>query len=436
MLVPSPRMIWLVAAGLLIAILGAVIPGFFWILIPYNAALLGLFLWTGHLARRWDVFRAERRTDPVLSVRVPNLVRLTLFNEGNKPVALTVRDGVPASCVTDHQELQVTLGAGEERERTYTVLPQERGVARFEGPWIRYNAPLGLAIVQKRLDADEDVPVYPNVQALKEYDLLKQRGAMKQEGVRKTRIRGFGTEFESLRDYNDDDIRFVDWKASARRGRLIVRNYETERNQSVVLCLDIGRNMLGEVNGVSKLDYALDAALMLMHAAVDKGDQVGLIVFNDFVQAFAPPKKGRAQVAHLLSRVHDRMAEPVKTDMIGAMSYLHARYKRRSLVVVFTDAEDATEAKELAAALAPLRNRHLVFVVRVSDPNLRELRALRPTTVDQLQHRAAALWYARERSGADSVLTMRGVQNIDAEPQELSTALVTAYLNAKERALI
>ncbi|MBX3096269.1 MAG: DUF58 domain-containing protein [Fimbriimonadaceae bacterium] len=436
MLIPTRRLWWLIAIGIPIALLGAVIPGAEYLLIPYNIALAILFFASGLSARKWDVIRVTRKAEPILSVRVPNLVTLAVENLSDQRMTIRLRDVPPQGMLADDHEWKVNLLPGEERTLRYHITPVVRGQEEFEGVFVRYIAPMGLAEIQKKLPVVEPARVYPNVQALKEYDLLKQKGKLQQMGFRKTRIRGLGQEFESLRDYNDDDIRKVDWKATARRGRLTVKNYEEERNQAVVLCVDNGRSMLGEVNGISKLDYALDAALMLMHAAANKGDQVGLMMFNDVVSRIALPRKGHAQVASLLERIHDVHAEPVQTDYVGALGYLRARWKKRSLIVVFTDAEDPDAARDLVAALSPLRKRHLVFVVRVDDPGLKSARATYPETMKAAYLRTAALWYGHERDEASRILEAAGVQNIDAEPQDLSAALVSAYLVVKERALL
>ena len=255
-------------------------------------------------------------------------------------------------------------------------------------------------------------------------------------GVRKSRVKGLGTEFESLREYNDDDYRTIDWKSTARTGKLVVKNFEQERNQAVIVCLDFGRHMLAEVEGRRKLDYALDSALMLLHTAERHGDQVGLLLFNDTVNRYIAPKRGRAQVSAILDSVYGIQAEPVQPNYEASFSYLSARWKRRSLVVVFTDAENESQASELASSLSVLRKRHLLMVVRVADPRLRELMKQDIRDEDDLYLRTSAHWYFSDRKKADSALTAVGIESLEAEPEDLSAALVSAYLRVKERSLI
>lgn len=435
MIVPTRRFWWLIGGGLLLALGGMVVPGLEWLLIPYNLLLFTALYVTGKTARGGFI-QVDRRTDPVLSVRVPNTVRLRVENQSDQPVHLLLRDEPPPGCTVTKHEYDLQLAAGQSRDLKYSVTPYERGRDEFEGTYLRWKAPLGLCWIQEKLPNSQEARIYPNVKALADYELLKQKGHLQLMGVRRSRIKGLGMEFESLREYNEDDVRIVDWKASARRGKLVVRNFEVERNQSVIVCFDIGRHMLGEVEGVKKLDLALDAGLMLMHAAQKAGDQVGLMIFDDIVHRWIEPKKGRTQVSALLDTISAITAEPIQPNYEAAFARLATSWKRRSLIVLFTDAENEDQARDLQRALAPLQKRHLIMIVRVSDPRLKELRQSDIKDMDDVFQRASAVWYARDRREAEKRLSHGGLQSLEAEPEDLSAALVTAYLHVKELNLI
>lgn len=436
MLVPTTRFWILIGLGVPLALIGIVVPGFERVVLPYNIGLFVLLVSTWLVARRWDVLSIERVTAPLFSVNVSNPVRVDVENLSDLHLKVKLRDEPPADSDATEHEFAFDLPPGGVRQLSYTITPRHRGNDAFRGTYVRWLAPLGLAWVERRIENTEKAPIYPNVRALSEYDLLRQKGHLSLMGVRRSRIKGLGTEFESLREYNDDDYRTIDWKSTARTGKLVVRNFEVERNQGVIVCLDVGRHMLSEVAGRRKLDYAIDSSLMLMHAAEKMGDQIGLLMFSDVVNRYIAPKKGRAQVSAILDTVHGVHAEPVQPNYQGAFAHLANRWKRRSLVVVFTDAENDDQASELSAALANLRKRHLLFVVRVADPRLREVIAKDIDQPTDLYNRAAALWYFRDRKKADSRLSMAGIQSIEAEPEDLSAALVSAYLRVKELALI
>ncbi|HRJ27109.1 MAG TPA: DUF58 domain-containing protein [Fimbriimonadaceae bacterium] len=431
MIVPTRKTLWLFAAGFLLAPLAFWIPGAERLLWAYNGVLLILVVGSSRLVPPASAISIQRRFDPVLSNRVENWVHMTLANESPVPLRGRIRDEAPEGFGVEGNERDFSISPGKEAHWSYKVRPFVRGPNEFRGTYVRLKAPLGLCEVDRRIDPGQPLRVYPSVLALKEFELLKQRGRLNLMGIRKARIKGLGTEFQSLRDYQDDDYRRIDWKASARRNKLVVRDYEVERNQAVLVCLDVGRRMLSEVDGVAKIDFMLDAALMLVHAANVGGDQTGLIVFSDAVKRYVPPKKGRHQSGVILDTIHALLAEPVESNYQAAMAYLGSRWKRRSLVVVFTDAENDDQARDLVAALSPIAKRHLVFVVRVSDPRLKEMAELQVTGMDNLYQKAASSWYFSERRQADSRLRAANLQSIEAEPQDLSAALVTAYLHAK-----
>ncbi|MBX3118460.1 MAG: DUF58 domain-containing protein [Fimbriimonadaceae bacterium] len=435
-MVPTRRLWFLFVLGVPLAALFAVF-GYGWAIWAYNFGLLLAAVISFRLAPDTKTLRIRRKFDPVLSVRVPNRVEVLIENEGVEKIGGVFRDEPPLAFTTTEKEFPMDLEPGRAMSLDYHITPPERGSDFFRGSYLKLRCPFGLVDRIVRLGTGQPVRVYPNVLALREFDLLKQRGKLNQMGIRKTAIRGLGSEFESLRDYTEgDDYRKIDWKASARRSKLVVRQYETERNQSVIIVLDIGRKMLSEVNGVSKLDHALDACLMLAHAAQVAGDQVGLLVYADTVRRYIPPKKGRNQVGIIIEAIHNIMAEPVESDQIMAFSYLATRWKRRSLVVAFTDAEDEDQAKDLVTALGPMARRHLTLLTRVSDPRLKESAERGVFELNDLYFKAAALSFTGDRQRAGTRLQSAGVHSIDAEPQELAAALVSYYFMVKERSLL
>lgn len=435
-MIPTPRLWLLLAIGIPVIALAvaAGVPYVAWI---YNLLVFGLAWLTYRFAPDHKKIRVFRGTDPVLSVRMSNRIGLKLLNDGPVPMTLLVRDEPPPDFAVLGNERRFTLRPGIEDELIYSAIPFERGGDFFRGTYVRIACPLGLVWKEAKLRTETPIRVYPNVLALKEFDLLKQRGRLRQIGLRRSRVRGLGSEFESLREYAEgDDFRKIDWRATARRDTLIVRQYEQERNQSVLIVIDIGRRMLDEVDGVSKLDRALDACILLTHAAIVAGDLVGLLVYSDVVQRYIPPKKGRNQMGIILEALHDLAAEPVESNPLNAMSYLGARYKRRSLLVAFTDTDSPESAKKLAHSFGPLARRHLTVIARVRDPKLGKLYDQPLTGPQQFYERAAAAMLMDERRSATTIFDSAGLQTLEAEPDELSVALANFYFVVKERSLL
>lgn len=436
-MVPTRRLLILLALGIPFAALSAAV-GSTNLIWAYNLGLLFAALVTYWLAPSARAsLRVSRKMDSVLSVRVPNKIELTLTNDGVDSLRATYRDEPPPSFLATNKEFELSIAPGKDAHLSYMLTPPERGADYFRGAYVRTVCPLGLVYKTERIPTAQPVRVYPNILALREFDLLKQKGRLQQVGIRKSRMRGLGTEFESLRDYAEgDDYRKIDWKASARRGKLVVRQYEQEKNQAVIVAIDIGRHMMAEVEGVRKLDRALDSCLMLLHAAATAGDQVGLLVYSDRVRRYIPPRKGRNQIGIILNAIHDLIAEPVATDHLAAMSYFNMNWKRRSLLVLFTDLDSYEGAQALAAALQPVTRRHLSVIARVADARLLSSYEQPLTTNRAFFERAAAEFLIADRRKAASVLNNAGLHNLEAEPDDLSAALVNFYFVVKERALL
>jgi uncharacterized protein (DUF58 family) len=276
--------------------------------------------------------------------------------------------------------------------------------------------------------------VYPNLLAVRKYDLLTRRARLEEAGFRQTRRRGWGTEFESLREYvPDDEFRWIDWKATARRRRPISREYEVERNQTIVILLDAGRMMSAELAGLSKLDHAINAALMLGYVASLKDDSVGLIAFADDIQAYIPARRGRAHLSLMaegLCHVQAVLREP---DYGRAFAYLHTVARKRALVVVFTDLIDPEASERLLSQVAALYPHHLPLVVALSDTTVLGVARGVPQSAEEAYEKAVAEQLLTARDRALAVLKSRGALILDVPPDELSVQVVSRYLELKAR---
>jgi uncharacterized protein (DUF58 family) len=258
--------------------------------------------------------------------------------------------------------------------------------------------------------------------------------------VRAIRLRGGENEFERLREYGrDDDFRHIDWKATARYGGLIVREYQQERNQTVVCALDCGRLMTAETGGLAQLDHALNAVLMTAHVAARAGDQVGLLAFDAKVRAFLPPTGGRRAVQRVLQATYDVHARLVETDFGEASGHLLRRLRKRALVVLFTQVIDDVSARSLLGMVRSLPPRHLPLCVFLRDGDLDRLAEpqadARATTTDLYVAAAAAeaiSW--RERLLRD--LKAAGALVLHIPAREVVPAVVNRYLRVKAQHLL
>jgi uncharacterized protein (DUF58 family) len=365
---------------------------------------------------------------------VANQVTLRIENLSRWRLAVTVRDEPPAGFATPRLDLRVRLHPYEQTSVTYSTTPPKRGRFRFGDLYVRGRSFLGLSLWQRRLPAEQEVDVYPDIRSVARFDLLLRAHRLEDAGFRRARARGAGTEFESLREYvRDDDYRRIDWKATARRGRPFTRQYEEERSRTIMLLIDAGRMMSAEVEGLSKLDHAVNAALMLAYVALRRDDAVGLIVFADTVKAIVPARKGKAHVQRILEALYNVQPTMAEPNYRAALYHLHDRARKRSLAVLFTDLVDEQASRRLIVHVAAAYPRHLPLLVTMSDPEIVRASRRRPDSREDLFERAVASAVLADRERALATLRGNGAVVLEAEAAELSVALINRYLELKER---
>ncbi len=381
----------------------------------------------------------SRMVDEKLSLGASNAVTLEVRNRTEAPLALTIRDLPPPTFGLDRAvEGRMLLPPDPRPVRfVYHVTPPAKGDFSFGDLYFQYPGRLGLIRRQAVTPARQRVKVYPNLVETAKYELLARRGRLQQLGIRAARVRGGGSEFESLREYvPGDEYKKIDWSATARRGKLISRQYEAERSQNIMLLLDTGRNMLQSIQKMAKLDYVVNTALMLAYVAAASDDKVGLMAFDTDIRAYLPPAKSKAQVYGILESLYNLEARMVETDYKGAFQNLSTRWRRRSLVVLFTDLVDPDSSVQMLDAVPMISDQHRVVCVTVSDPNILAAAKSNPTDSAGVYRKAVATQVLQERRAAISVLKRRGVWTIDSPPEDLSADLINHYLDLKARSMI
>ena len=383
---------------------------------------------------RADEVRVTRSLPLKLSIGVSNPVTLALTNRSKHAARLIGRDTPPASFAGKRHFGPVLVDAMTEGIVTLHLTPARRGVFSFGPVTLRLLGPRALAARQVTLPLAEECRVYPDITAVRRYALLARRGALHEIGIRAQRYAGAGTEYESLRDYlPDDDYRDIDWKVTARRGRPVIRQFEVERSQTMVIAIDAGRLMLPMAGPVSKLDRAVNAALLLAYLGLHAGDLVGLLVFGKDIIAYLPPRKGHRQflaMTEALAAVQGRLEEP---DYRRALAYLSTRLGKRSLVVLFTDLVGVEPSRRLLRVLATLTPRHLPLVVTQRNRALEARARHEPADESEAFAAAVAERIVREKAEALAALAARGTLVVDVHPEDLSVAAVNRYLEVKAR---
>jgi len=435
----SRRWMALFLLGILPLLLSGTFPALRQAAIGWYALLFLLAVTDWFLMPGSETLTLQRAVQERLSLGVENTVELQVRNGGTLPLRLELRDTPPDTIPNDldDQTFDFRIAPGERRAAIYHLTPQKRGNFAFGDLFLRVRGRLGMVHRLWRYPMPETIKVYPNLQEAAKFTLMARKGRLQQVGIRKARLQGAGREFESLRAYlPDDEMRRIDWKASARRGELIARQYEVEKSQNVILVLDVGRTMLAEIDGIQKLDYAINAALLLAYVATLSEDKVGLLVFADTVQAYIPPRKGRSQVYAILDALYNAKATLAEPDYRGALAFLQSRWRKRSLMVCFTDLWDPDSSRLTIAELAALQPRHLVAAVTLLDTKVLRAAEQEATSVDTTYQKAVATQVLDDRQRATGALAKRGVLVVDAPAETLSAALVNRYLEVKERMML
>jgi uncharacterized protein (DUF58 family) len=332
------------------------------------------------------------------------------------------------------------------------VRPPRRGDAQFGDLYLRVDGPLRLVRRSfRQRNTARSVRVYPNLRELRRYDLLVRRGLETQAAGRPVRVAGASTEFERVREYlPDDEFRRINWKATARRGQPLVNQFEAERSQNLVMLLDAGRSMAAladppaEVDEdeardtlmLTKLDRALNTALLLAYVASQRGDRVALLAYADDIRAFVPPQRGRHALLTTVQTLYNLRPEPVEPDHARAFAFLAQRNLRRSLVVLFTDLVDRESSSALAAHVLRAARQHMVVCVTLADPNLRRPAARKPADGRGLYEKMVAQTLIDDRAAVLASLAAHGVLTLDTDAESLNPRVIATYLQLKQRGRI
>ena len=375
------------------------------------------------------------RTVPVkLSIGVGNPVKLHIVNHSSLTARIAGRETPPAGFAGERAISPFEIEPHGEAEIALEFTPPSRGAYSFGDVGIRTLGPFGVAGRRFDLPAAQEVRVYPDITAVTGYSLLARKGALHEIGIRAARFSGLGTEYESLRDYEPgDDYRDIDWKATARRGAPVVRRFEAERSQTVVLAIDAGRLMTPRVGPLTKLDRSVNAALLLAWLASQAGDNVGLLVFARDVEVFLPPRKGHKQFLRTLEAlyaVEGRVEEP---DYAAALRFLAMRVTKRSLVVLFTELVGTEPSRRLLGVLGGIAPRHLPLVVTQRNAEVERVATAVPDSESDAFRATVAQDLLHDKAAALRLLAAHGSLVLDVEPEALTVAAVNRYLEIKAR---
>ena len=431
---PTNRTLLLLLITAPLMALGAWLPFMEWVAWIYALFVIFMMYMDWRTAGEIRQFELMRDHDSKLSLGAENPIRLSLRNRSWRGFRFTVRDEPPEQFKIETRTMEGRVAPRGTWESVYHVRPLRRGDYQFGDLTLRWLGPLGLVIRQAKVDAKEPVKVYPNLLDVRRYDLLLKRNRLQEMGLRTTRQFGEGTEFERLREYlPDDEYRRINWKATARRNFPVTTEYQTERSQQVIAVLDVGRMMQSPVAEIAKLDYVVNAVLLLTYVATGKGDRVGMMSFADDVMHYLGPRQGRGQFYRMLELLYGVEPQPVEPDYRKALAYLAVKQRRRALVVVFTDLTGGASLSSLVAQMSMLAKSSLPLLVTISDPDVVGAAHMTPNDSLGVYQRAAANQLLDDRRVVLDSLRQRGVLTLDVPANQLSMSVINRYLELKGR---
>ena len=385
-----------------------------------------------------EEFRISRGFDKRFAIGDPTTVSIFIDNASPRSLRLRIKDEYPHLMTLDQtREAEFTVEAQGTAEFSYNLTPSKRGKYEFGRTALRYLSRLGLVWCQTSAGVSETVKVYPNMRRAREME-LKALGARSFLGIQRRAVRrGEGREFESMRDYvRGDSIRHISWAVTARRGKLTTRQYQIERQQTVIIALDAGRLMTGRIGEETKFDTALHASLALMSACARAGDNCGLVVFGRRIRKYLPPKRGAEHLDAVLEALHDLEPEMIEPSYARAFQFIASNSKKRSFVVILTDLIDKDSSKELINSLRLLRPRHLPLVATIGDRDLNAAVSQPPQDIKQVFTQSAAEEIIHQRESALRLVETLGGLALDVTGQTLAPKLLETYLKVKERGLL
>lgn len=377
---------------------------------------------------------AERITRDKFSLGDFNNVVLRIVNHYAFPVHLTIIDELPAQFQARGWKRECRIDGEKQFDLEYKLKPLTRGEYNFGNINIYADSPL--RFVQRRftIKQKQTVKVYPSYHQMRRFQILAVSNRLQEAGVKKIRRLGHSMEFEQIKEYvRGDDFRTINWKATARRGDLMVNNYTDERSQQIYCIINKGRVMKMPFQGMHLLDYAINAALVLSNVALVKQDKAGLITFAESIDAFVPADKKAGQISLFLETLYKQKTRFLEPDMEKLYSLIRHRITQRSLLILFTNYESIESLQRELPSLKRIARYHLLLVVIFENTELKQLRERRAGTLEDIYIKTIAEKFAFEKKLMIKELQKNGILSILTSPEGLTINTINKYLEVKNR---
>ncbi len=433
----GPRLLLLAGVGLAWIIPALWNPTFLYAMLAWDVLLLLAFLadWLRLSQPQQLTLRREWRSAP--SIGVSTHVRLSISNQSPLDLWVSAYDELPLSKWHINKSIALEVPAHASRAVDYEYTPGSRGDLRTGGVYLRYRSAFLLAERWAIANLEQTIRVYPNFEHARKHSVYLARCRQIELQMRMMRLRGVGSDFESLREFRDgDELRNVCWTATARRGKLVTKTFRVERSQAVWIVLDCGRLMRAHTHGYSKLDRAVDAALCLAQLAIYSGDRVGLLAYGRAVNQRLMPGRGAAQMRQIVEQLAAVREEVPEADHVRAAASLLTLQKQRGLIIWISDLAETAMTPEVIEAAGQMLSRHLLLFIAIAQPELKLRAQQSPSSTSLMYEVVAAQEMIYRRELLLGRLRQRGALCLEVEPSRLSAAVLNQYLTIKEHNMV
>ena len=366
-----------------------------------------------------------------------NHIRLFITNRMSFPVSMEIIDELPEQFQLRDFMLKKYFRAGQEHQVDFDLTPKERGLYNFGDTHLYTSSGLGLLTRRFTAPTSRDVPVYPSYMQLKKYQLISQTAMLNEHGSKRMRKIGQSMEFEQIKDYvTGDDVRTLNWKATARKGMLMVNNYADEKSQQVFCIIDKGRLMKMPFAGLTLLDYAINSTLVLSNVCLQKQDKIGLITFADKMGAIIAADRKPVQRENILEALYKQQTSFLESDFEMLYMQVRRRIKQRSLLILYTNFESLNGLRRQLSYLRSLAKHHLLLVVFFENTELVKLSHAEALNLEDVYVKTTADKFVFEKKLIVKELLKYGILSILTAPENLTVNTVNKYLELKTRQAI
>ncbi len=382
-------------------------------------------------------FFARRDTLDKLSNGDDNPVQIVLENQYLFPVRISVIDELPFQFQVRDKEFKLNIDSGKSKTIEYDLRPVKRGEYSFGAVNVFVKSPIGFVQRRYRFSQDMMVPVYPSFMQMRKYELLAISNQLTDAGIKKIRRRGNNAEFEQIKEYvAGDDYRTINWKATARKNKLMINQYQDEKSQQVYSVIDMGRIMRMPFEGLSLLDYAINSSLVISNIAMLKQDKAGIITFSNRVQAILPADRRNAQLRKILELLYNQKTGYLESDYEHLYATIKTKINQRSLVLLYSNFESLSGLQRQIKYIRRLAKDHLLVVIFFENTELRSFIEKPARSTEEIYNKTIAEKLAYEKKLIVKELEKYGIQSILTAPQQLSVNTINKYLELKARGLI